>query len=747
MSERSRAAWLLASALALWPAVARAAGRLVGGTIAVQRDVAAVVGGVATGGGMALNSTVGEAADASASGAGYSLTPGYITLAAQPGSVVSLTAVTKATGTLVLAWTAPGADGSLGNVTNGFYRVDYSSDASHAFSPTTYQTEFATTVVAGSAQQVAIDSLLPNTTYYAKVYLADARKAFAEDSARDDDSTLANAPDPQFSSVFACSATITWPLPSGGAEGFGTVSSTSSALTGTTKNGSTTQLTFTLTGLSPSTTYYLKVASLNWQGDKNYSVIIGTLTPSGTCLPTVLSLAVSGDARGRSVSLSWANPTSPAPQGIIVLMSTNTTESLTDGQTFTAGQTLPDGARVKSAGVSTSLADSGLTLDTTYFYHVFAEYSGVSYSVAVSTSLFLDLSPMTPANVTAVADSGRTTATIGWHTVQANEDGSGFKSSGSPIAPELSYYRIERSTSATSPYWVAVTTVAAAATSYADSISGLGATLLYRVVSVDSLGNKSPSVAVDLDDASAFLFSSDQVTHIKLPPSLYAQVLGNSLFSGADTVLRITDTTPTRDGIKAVRVDAVPAVGAPPSAPVQLSKPQLQVVLSYAGGTGTSSLGTRPSDAQFNSYGAFWNNGSSYVNLYGQVDPQSQTVSVNTGLTGTYEIRQLARTQGFDFDIAGRTNRIITPNGDNLNDVASFIYDNPRSSAVSGKIYDVGGGYVSDMQECPTLPSGPGQGCIQWDGKAGGRTVSGGVYVYQIRAEDKAFSGTIVVIR
>ena len=36
---------------------------------------------------------------------------------------------------------------------------------------------------------------------------------------------------------------------------------------------------------------------------------------------------------------------------------------------------------------------------------------------------------------------------------------------------------------------------------------------------------------------------------------------------------------------------------------------------------------------------------------------------------------------------------------------------------------------------------------LTWDGKANGRTVPRGVYIYQIKSEDKVFNGTVVVIR
>ena len=50
--------------------------------------------------------------------------------------------------------------------------------------------------------------------------------------------------------------------------------------------------------------------------------------------------------------------------------------------------------------------------------------------------------------------------------------------------------------------------------------------------------------------------------------------------------------------------------------------------------------------------------------------------------------------------------------------------------------------YSSLKEKMEQLPAGR-----MWDGKAGGRAVDGGVYVYQIRAEGRAFNGTLVVIR
>ena len=45
------------------------------------------------------------------------------------------------------------------------------------------------------------------------------------------------------------------------------------------------------------------------------------------------------------------------------------------------------------------------------------------------------------------------------------------------------------------------------------------------------------------------------------------------------------------------------------------------------------------------------------------------------------------------------------------------------------------------------MAPGPLPNTLQWDGKANGRAVDSGVYIYQIRAEGKGFNGTVVVVR
>ena len=112
--------------------------QLVGLTEQILRNAVNNGGMLASNAGFNLNHSVAEAGVSSFTGGGLSLYTGLMELEAQPGSVTSIVSVSKTTGTLELSWSAPGLDGFLGNVANGFYRIDTSSDPLHVFDPATF---------------------------------------------------------------------------------------------------------------------------------------------------------------------------------------------------------------------------------------------------------------------------------------------------------------------------------------------------------------------------------------------------------------------------------------------------------------------------------------------------------------------------------------------------------------------------------------------------------------------------------
>lgn len=708
-----------------------------------------------------LHSTVGEPGAAASAGGGFRLQAGFMPLASQPGAITAITALSKSTGTLDLAWTAPGRDGAVAGVTNGFYRIDYSSDPSHAFSPTVYQDEFSTTVAPGQAQFRQLTGLQPNTTYYMRIYLADERKVFAEDSSADRTSTLANVPiDPVIAEVSEDAVIITWSLPANGAASFLMQgSSTNFGPSGAVFSSATCSgllASLTMSGLSFNTTYYFKVASLNWQGDPSYTVILSTLT-LGRPL-SVSDIVVSTDAVKRRVTLTWHNPWMANPKWVVVMLSTSTSApALVDGTQVVPGQTLGDASVVRSTTWAESLDDSGLALDTTYYYHLYTQNSRLFYSfvMSMSTSIFLDLHPMEAAGLTAQRSPNRTQFILSWKPVTSNEDGSLFASTASPRESELKEYEIYRATSVLYANWgsTPIKTVPFSSMTFTDSGLYSTMTYIYRIRAKDSRGKQNDGMAIDTDQ-NLYAFANDNVTHFKVPAKMRTELLAETNRHSADIVIRAKDlnSDPANKIMRAARFTAYKLPGNETVDSFELPAPEATVALRYET-AGSQVVGYNPASAQGASgapsspenLGLYWYNGSRYLKLFGAVNTADQTVAVQAGKMGEYQIRNVARSQGFNFDISQITNKMITPNGDGLNDTTVFIFDNPNDSGYSGRIFDVRGGMIADMSP------GPVQGCqtgsLKWDGKANGAPVSGGVYIYQIRAEDKVFNGTILVIR
>lgn len=114
----------------------------------------------------------------------------------------------------------------------------------------------------------------------------------------------------------------------------------------------------------------------------------------------------------------------------------------------------------------------------------------------------------------------------------------------------------------------------------------------------------------------------------------------------------------------------------------------------------------------------------------------------------------MAQGSGFRFD--GPRSRVVTPNGDNLNDRVIFCFGNLADSEVEGRIYTVLGSEVARLSRIPAngvgCPPAPLLGTdkaqhMTWDGRQDGSPVASGVYVYRIQSEGMTYSGSIVVVR
>jgi hypothetical protein len=94
--------------------------------------------------------------------------------------------------------------------------------------------------------------------------------------------------------------------------------------------------------------------------------------------------------------------------------------------------------------------------------------------------------------------------------------------------------------------------------------------------------------------------------------------------------------------------------------------------------------------------------------------------------------------------------KIFTPNVVNLH-IEIRYYDPYGSAVVNGKIYNIPGALISDMDKDYITGNPEWDGTLKWDGNdSNGNPAPMGVYIYQIEVtgpENKIISGTIVLIR
>jgi hypothetical protein len=108
-----------------------------------------------------------------------------------------------------------------------------------------------------------------------------------------------------------------------------------------------------------------------------------------------------------------------------------------------------------------------------------------------------------------------------------------------------------------------------------------------------------------------------------------------------------------------------------------------------------------------------------------------------------------AQSGGFRF--FGPRARVVTPNGDQVNDRLFLCYDNFSDSGVSGRIYTLLGAEVASMSHVRSPLAGCAAGTLaqhaSWDGRTPEGPVRNGLYVYRVEAEGKTYAGTFLVVR
>lgn len=445
------------------------------------------------------------------------------------------------------------------------------------------------------------------------------------------------------------------------------------------------------------------------------------------------------DASPNSMTLSWSAPDGDWERNnadasrYIIRYSTRPIETVED---FMKAAEYPQQWAPLARGATETHVITGLTTELPYYFGV---ESVNEHLVRSELSVYIPPSPMPPLNFNLSLDPFPDELHLNWLPPLAYANRVPFSSAGGRYASAITGYKIYRSTVPRNGQWEAVAVVSSGTLTWVGSPPVSSQEYYYMARASNAYGESAPSLIRAQYSGDGYVVAPDMHSMLEIP----RKNLAPFLTSGPDPM------------------SARSVVAA--SHPEELGGRVLKSLefTAYKGGlekdpmidlTGWAYLHIRykqdgpliypsrvlPAPDQISVY---WHNGSKWIQLYGKIDAANQEILVKTSMLGKYQIRSVERAGGFNMDKSGLSNRLITPNGDGKNDTAGFVFDNPRDSAVTGKIFDLKGAFVADMK------NGPIGNSLEWDGKANGQAVSGGVYIYQIEAEDKVTNGTIVVIR
>ncbi|MBI4347635.1 MAG: gliding motility-associated C-terminal domain-containing protein [Elusimicrobia bacterium] len=485
-------------------------------------------------------------------------------------------------------------------------------------------------------------------------------------------------------------------------------------------------VTVSLGELVEGTTYFLHIWTADADGNLSFISERSTFTTLTELIAAISDLAAAAGLR-RAI-LTWTHPNPGSKfRHYRVLRSNNATGPFTVVSTTTA----------------LGFTDRNLTAYASYFYRIQGEFTTGSFgtpSVTVSTVAHT-YKPLEPLgfNVTPAPNQ----AQLAWSPTARFGDGSPFDNPSAPPADELQGYRVFRATDAcVAPTFLASTT----AVGYTDNTGGNN--YYYRVESYNILGSTGTTQLVDSLGMSYF-GTDDCYTRVVMSNKQTEMFLAANNGYGKDiqlvrrrrpqdvneTVLQSAEFRAFVDGATEVKDFRLPA--------------PITIELHYqtAGGSPVPSTGAIPTAfatplASQQDLGIFWDNGIEFKKLYGKIDTQGQVVRIDAMNFGVYQLRAMFREQGAPtFDSSNLSSRVITPNGDGLNDVLIITFDNPTNSSVRGRIRDISGRVVAEMK--PALVANT----LTWDGMMNGARVNNGVYLYEIEASGKRYNGTVVAAR
>lgn len=385
---------------------------------------------------------------------------------------VAVTGLKAAAGlkSLALSWTASKA---VGTPITG-YKVDYSTNATLSSGVTTVETTNLTTTLTG---------LSDNTTYYVRVRATNAvGNGINSAIVSAKTASVSTAPATMTATVGAGTAKFAWTAPAsnGGSlvTGYRFEYDTTNSFSNPTVITLGSVLTYTVTGLLPSTTYYGRVAAINAVGTSAYSATASTLTYAVPGVPT--SLAGTANAL-QTVNLSWVAPTSTGGSAI-----TGYVVRYSKDNTFSTGV-------LTASGTTLTAKIIALDSSSTYYFQVAAKTAAGTGAYTNAIAINTWTTPNVPTGLATV--TGNKTFTATW-VAPVNKGGTGAVVTG---------YRAQYSTDAT--FATNVVTVDLSGTTVKLAPTGLlnNTTYYVRVAAKNTVGfgSYNSNVTVKTFDAPA----------------------------------------------------------------------------------------------------------------------------------------------------------------------------------------------------------------------------------------------------
>jgi len=361
-----------------------------------------------------------------------------------PSQITDLAAGSPTGSSVTLSWTAVGDDGNVGTATGYDVRYSISAITDANWDSATQATGEPTPGAPGTAETFVVPGLAESTPYYFAV------KAYDDHTPTPNYSPLSNVatattladttPPGAVTNLAAGSPTgtsinLTWTAP-GDDGNVGTATSydiryAASAITQA-NWASATQVTgepapaaggssesFTVPGLSPSTTYFFALKTTDDKGNTSAVSNSPNATTLDTLLPAAITDLAAANPTANSIQLTWTAPGDDGASGTAAAYDIRySTSTITDANWASATQVTGEPAP-GVAGTQESHTVTGLAEGTVYYFAMktadeFPNWSGLSN---VATATTPDVTP--PAAITTLATSDRAadSVTLSWTAV------------------------------------------------------------------------------------------------------------------------------------------------------------------------------------------------------------------------------------------------------------------------------------------------------------------------------------------